>query len=184
MERTSFGKLVTDLALFFERNPPKRETLEQWWESVFAIPEAAVRYIRDKIQLLEAWPKNIPAAMWKFLQEWRTTQPYEPPHDANACHHGFFEVCKYQLDSGQWAIWQIPCRCKVQGGARGRLDLLGHDRLKDEPDRYQSKAPPWGLIYPDKDSLEKMSGFHDLVACETAAEMKLNQATLNDGIPF
>lgn len=60
MDAQSFGKLISELSLFFERKPPNQATFHQWLPEVAHIPNSALHLLTGAVKELDAWPRNLP----------------------------------------------------------------------------------------------------------------------------
>jgi hypothetical protein len=69
MDSRAFKSTVYELSLYFERKPPKDETIRQWCDEVQSIPNHHIIEIMGAVKNLEAWPRNLPAFMrWKSAE--------------------------------------------------------------------------------------------------------------------
>ncbi|MFA4826492.1 MAG: hypothetical protein WC593_15180 [Methanoregula sp.] len=65
----TFKQAIYELSLYFERKPPRDETIAQWCEEVRDIPEHHTKEIMAVAKRLESWPRNLPAFMWAKSME-------------------------------------------------------------------------------------------------------------------
>ena len=69
MDEKTFGKLISELSLYFERKPPTQATFQAWLPEVVGIPNSAVHSLMGFVKELEIWPRNLPAFLRsKYLQ--------------------------------------------------------------------------------------------------------------------
>lgn len=60
MDAESFGRLVSELSLYFERKPPSQATFHQWLKEMDTVPNSSVPFLLVAVKELEAWPRNLP----------------------------------------------------------------------------------------------------------------------------
>jgi hypothetical protein len=66
MDQRTFQESALELSHFFERRLPGDETMRLWANEVQSIPNAHAFEIMGEIKKLDAWPKNLPAIMWRI----------------------------------------------------------------------------------------------------------------------
>lgn len=60
MDANTFGKLISELSLYFERKPPTQATFQQWVVEMQTIPNSALHTLMGAVKELESWPRNLP----------------------------------------------------------------------------------------------------------------------------
>ena len=60
MDAATFGKLISELSLYFERKPPTQATFQQWLQEMAGVPNTALYNLMGAVKECEAWPRNLP----------------------------------------------------------------------------------------------------------------------------
>ena len=81
MDEKTFGKLISELSLYFERKPPTQATFHAWLPEVSAIPNSAYYSLMGFVKELDVWPKNLP----NFLRS-KYSQVGDPDSSQYAIH--------------------------------------------------------------------------------------------------
>jgi hypothetical protein len=85
MELFEFTRLLKELTDYYERvKEPRHGTTELWFEHVQKIPGEPLPWIIKKIESEnEAFPRNLPAALWGTYREWQQANPHKMAHKRN-----------------------------------------------------------------------------------------------------
>jgi hypothetical protein len=76
VELFEFTQILKELVDFYERKEPKQGTTELWFDKVKRIPSEPIRWMLQKIQdEHEAFPRNVPGALWGAFREWQQAYP-------------------------------------------------------------------------------------------------------------
>ncbi|MFA5381839.1 MAG: hypothetical protein WC356_01650 [Candidatus Micrarchaeia archaeon] len=107
----TFKSAIYELSLYFERKPPRDETITQWCEEVRDIPENHIKDLLAEVKKLESWPRNLPAFMWA-----KSMEIGEKNGDSKAN-----EIHDRRFHPDKWANPECP-KCKGSGVVRTAMD--------------------------------------------------------------
>lgn len=76
MELFEFTKILKELNDYYEHREVKQGSAEIWFQRVRNIPSEPIRWMLQKIEGEgDAYPRNIPGALWGAFREWQQAHP-------------------------------------------------------------------------------------------------------------
>lgn len=96
MDNRIFDAIIDAACSYYERKHPNEETLILWRQKASGIPNEAAKYIQEHITDADAYPRNIPAAMWALFHAWQAANPDKKATQA-------FFACPDCIDGIIWA---------------------------------------------------------------------------------
>lgn len=185
MVAADFARWLKRALSYFDRKEPSDDTVNLWFEEVKDLPAEALPYAYQALTELDSFPRNLPGFLRAKTREWLGSRPRRNQGDCG-CHSGAWEVAFFRRELQEWAIFRIPCGiCRDTSGPRQRFDLLNPKLYDREPDRYQETPPPWAVIYPERDSLQKkLSELHSFLEEKRKGGIGQNAINPEDGLIF
>ena len=120
MDAATFGKLISELSLYFERKPPTQATFQQWVEEVQHIPNSAFHSLMGYVKELEVWPKNLPNFLrTKYSQTRETDSSQYAIHPRRLWPHKYADM-KCQVCKGA-GLYKFPMDWPVRRDEDGVL---------------------------------------------------------------
>ncbi len=172
MVQAAFVSFVTDIFAYYQRERPKDNTMDLWFDEVRRIPDESLDWISSKIfKESERLPTNLPAMTWALYNAWLAAHPekraFKEAVNCPDCEGGWLALQKKVDGYRQPISHSAPCgKCRqipaakymtlFQAREQGyeRIELTkwpetGPRDIKELADRVGQKMPEMPRVHWD-----------------------------------